>query len=150
MSSLLRHSIRVDCAWPRRSQAVPDDWAAYKAQVDVVLETSAHLTDELKMKSELFDNKVASLGLSYLHIVDTLELSPADTVRGYLVKAAAWMDAAIVTWQEKIRYDAVRPFSAVPYVYGDELVTSWGGPGEGRSELPASRWMAYLPGKRSS
>ena len=123
----------------------PEDWEAYKEQVDVVLETLANLTDELKMKSELFDNKVASLGLSYLHVVDLLQLSPADSVRGYLLKAAAWMDAAIVTWQEKTRFDAVRPFSAIPYVYGDELVTSWGGPGEGRSELRASRWMSYLP-----
>ena len=127
------------------NESSPEDWEAYKRQVDAVLETSANLTDELKMKSELFDNKVASLGLSYLHIADTLQFTPADTVRGYFLKAAAWMDAAIVTWQEKIRYDAVRPFSAIPYVYGDELVTGWGGPGEGSSELPASRWMAYLP-----
>lgn len=122
-----------------------EDWEAYKSQVDAVLEISADLTDELKMKSELFENKIASLDFSYFHIADRLELSPADTARGYLLKAAAWMDGAIVTWQEKARFDAVRPFSAIPYVYGDDLVTAWGGPGEGRSELPASRWISYLP-----
>ena len=127
------------------SASDPENWDAYKGQVDAVLGTSANLTDERKMKSELFDNKVASLGLSYLFVADELDLSPADTARGYLVKVAAWMDASIVTWQEKARYDAVRPFSAIPYVYGDELVTAWGGPGHGRDQIPASQWLSYLP-----
>ena len=118
------------------SDSNPDNWDSYKAQVDVVLETSANLTDEQKMKSELFDNKVASLGLSYLFLADELGLSPADIARGYLVKVAAWMDASIATWQEKTRYNAVRPFSAIPYVFGDETVTAWGGPGRGRGRNP--------------
>ena len=123
----------------------PEDWDAYKAQVDVVLETSANLNDERKLKSELFDNKIASLGLSYIKIAEDMELSPADIARGYFLKVSAWMDASIVTWQEKARFDAVRPFNAVPYVYGDELVTAWGGPGKGRTEIPANQWQAYLP-----
>ena len=130
---------------PPPSASDPENWEAYTEQVDAVLRTLANLTDEQKMKAELFDNKVASLGLSYLAVAEDLDLSPADTVRGYLVKSAAWMDAAVVTWQEKARYDAVRPFSAIPYVYGDELVTSWGGPGAGTSEFPASQWRSYLP-----
>ena len=121
------------------------DSEAYKAQMDVVLETSANLTDEQKLKAELFDNKVASLGLSYIKIANDLDLSPADIARGYFLKVSAWMDASIVTWQEKARYDAVRPFSVVTYIYGDDLVTAWGGPGVGRSEIPASEWQAYLP-----
>ncbi len=128
---------------PAASYALDTD--AYKAQVDVVLETSANLTDERKLKSELFDNKIASLGLSYIKVANDMGLSPADIARGYFLKVSAWMDASIVTWQEKTRFDAVRPFSAAPYVYGDDLVTAWGGPGEGRARLPASQWQAYLP-----
>ena len=128
---------------PADSYAVDTD--AYKAQLDVVLETSANLNDERKLKAELFDNKVASLGLSYIKIAADLGLSPADIARGYFLKVAAWMDASIVTWQEKARFDAVRPFSVVPYLYGDEPVTAWGGPGQGRAEIPASQWQAYLP-----
>ena len=130
---------------PPPAASDPENWEAYTEQVDAVLETLANLTDLQKMKAELFDNKVASLGLSYLAVAEDMDLSPADTVRGYLVKSAAWMDSAVVTWQEKSRYDAVRPFSAIPYVYGEDLVTSWGGPGAGRSELPASQWRSYLP-----
>ena len=127
------------------SASDPENWEAYVAQVDQVLQASANLTDEQKMKAELFDNKVASLGFSYLKIADDLELSPADIVRGYFLKVSAWMDASIVSWQEKARFDAVRPFSAIPYVYGDELVTAWSGPGRGTQSIPASDWQAFLP-----
>ncbi len=136
---------------PRELRVAPptasqhENWDAYKAQADVVLESSAKLTDEMKLKAELFDNKVASLGLSYIHLAQEMDLSPADIARGYFVKVAAWMDASIVTWQEKLRFDGVRPNSAIAYVYGDELVTAWGGPGEGTRELPANEWQAYLP-----
>jgi len=123
----------------------PEDWEAYKAQADAVLEASANLSDEQKLKAELFDNKILSLGLSFLHQAQEKNWSPADTVRGYFLKTAAAMDGSIVTWQEKARYDAVRPFSAIRYIYGDEPVMAWGGPGLGKREIPASLWRSYLP-----
>lgn len=122
-----------------------DDWDAYKGQVDDVLAVSAALTDEQKMMAELFDNKIVSLGLSYLHLAQELDLSPADTVRGYFVKVAAALDSSIVIWQEKARFDAVRPFSAIRHVYGDAPVTTSGGLGEGAGEIPANQWLSYLP-----
>jgi hypothetical protein len=39
-------------------------------------------------------------------------------------------DTLIVVWKEKARYDSVRPFSAVAYVYGDQHVQAWAGPSE--------------------
>ncbi len=134
-------SLRV----PPPSASDVNNWDAYKEQADAVLAVSANLTDEQKLMAELFDNKIVSLGLSYTHLVQELDLSPADTARGYLVKVAAALDASIVIWQEKARYDGVRPFSAIRHIYGDELVTAWGGPGAGRREIPASDWQAYLP-----
>ncbi|MCY3835869.1 MAG: hypothetical protein OXF83_05450 [Anaerolineaceae bacterium] len=122
-----------------------ENWADYKEQADAVLAVSANLTDEQKLKAELFDNKIVSLSLSYIHVAEQLGLSPADTVRGYFVKVAAALDAAIVIWQEKARYDGVRPFSAIRHIYGDELVEAWGGPGAGTISLPANQWQAYLP-----
>lgn len=123
----------------------PADWEAYKEQADAVLEISANLSDEQKLKAELFDNKILSLGLSFVHLAQEKNWSPADTARGYFLKTAAAMDGAIVTWQEKARFDAVRPFSAIRHIYGDELVMAWGGPGAGKREIPASLWRSYLP-----
>ena len=64
-------------------------------------------------------------------------LGPADFARVDFLSMLAAIDSSIVTWQEKWRYDAVRPVSAIQHVYGDELVTAWGGPGMGTMEIPA-------------
>jgi hypothetical protein len=61
----------------------------------------------------------------------------------FLVNMAAF-DGGIAVWQEKVRYDAVRPASAIRYLYGDGLVTAWGGPGRGTVNLPATQWTRYL------
>ena len=51
----------------------------------------------------------------------------------------------IVVWQEKYKYDAVRPFSAIKYLWGNQKIRGWGGPGQGVvDDLPASDWKSYL------
>lgn len=37
----------------------------------------------------------------------------------FLANLAAY-DAGIVIWQEKARWNAVRPFSAISHIYGDQ------------------------------
>lgn len=117
----------------------------YKAQVDEVLELSAQLTDYQKASAELFDNKLRSLAFSVLAYAQINQLSLDEFVHlDYLTNVAAF-DGAIAVWQEKYRHDAVRPFSAIKHVYGDEHVTAWGGPGRGTvTDMPASQWRSYL------
>ena len=62
----------------------------------------------------------------------------------FLTNLAAF-DTGIAIWNQKTRWDAVRPFSAIRFVYNDNLVTAWGGPGKGTVELPANEWRSYLP-----
>ena len=114
---------------------------AYRAQAEAVLELSATLTDERKMLVEFFDLKARDIILSPTtkDIDDTIEFVQL----GFLLHMAQW-DAGIVAWQEKLRYDAVRPITAIRYLYGDELVTAWGGPGRGTVELAASEWVSYV------
>lgn len=121
-----------------------ENWQAYKAQVDEVLAISASLTDEQKMLAEIFDNKVLAFGASFQVVSRRLGLSIAENVMVDFLVMLAIHDATIPTWQEKRRWDAVRPFSAIKYVYGDEMVTAWGGPGMGTMEIPASQWRSYL------
>lgn len=130
---------------PPRNSFVWRFWA-YKQQADAVLQASADLTDEEKLKAELFDNKINSLGFSAVFAA----LSRGLSLRGFieldfLTNMAAY-DAGIAIWREKRRHDAVRPFSAIRYIYGDSPVTAWGGPGQGTvHDLPANEWKSYLP-----
>jgi hypothetical protein len=117
----------------------------YQQQADEVLAVSAGLTDYQKMAAELFDNKLASLGVSAFFAWASRGLSLEEFVFIDFLTNAAAFDGAIAIWQEKARHDAVRPFSAIRYLYGNSPVTAWGGPGRGTvTNLPASQWRSYL------
>lgn len=116
----------------------------YQEQADEVLAVSAGLTDYQKMAAELFDNKLLSLGQSAGFAWASRGLGLQEWVELDFLTNAAAFDAAIAAWQEKARWDAVRPFSAIRFLYGDSLVTAWGGPGKGTVDLPASQWRSYL------
>jgi hypothetical protein len=121
--------------------ALPD----YVAQADEVLAASAGLTDYQKMASELFDNKIASLGFSAVFLAQSQGLSLQQFIElDYVVNMASF-DTAITIWKEKRRYNAVRPFSAIEHLYGDDPVTAWGGPGRGTvTDILGSEWRPYL------
>lgn len=122
----------------------PGGRARYKAQADQVLAASATLTDVQKLTAELFNNKIESLGFVALFLSQSRHWTVEQFVQyDFLVNMAAF-DGGIAVWQEKRRYDAVRPFSAIRHVYGDGLVNAWGGPGLGTVALPASQWSGYL------
>ncbi|WP_231757960.1 vanadium-dependent haloperoxidase [Microbulbifer elongatus] len=135
---------------PRRYRALPPiasfhwNFAAYKQQADEVLVASANLTDEQKLMAELFDNKIESLGFSAGFAALSQELSLMEFIHFDFLTNMAAHDAGIFVWQEKRRYDAVRPFSAIQYIYGKQPVTAWGGPGQGTQSIPANTWKSYL------
>lgn len=119
--------------------------ARYKAQADLVLAASATLNDERKMTAELFNDKIASLGFVALFLSQSRAWSVEQFVHyDFLVNMAAF-DGGIAVWHNKRRYDAVRPASAIRWLYGDGSVTAWGGPGRGTVNLPANEWNSYLP-----
>ena len=135
-----------DPGWFRADPPVnshPDN-PGYRQQADEVLAASAALTDEQKAMAELFDNKVRSLGFSALFIAQSRGFTLDQFVHyDFLVNMAAF-DGGIAAWNEKFRFDAVRPFSAIRYLYGDRRVTAWGGPGQGTVQIRASEWRSYL------
>ena len=122
------------------------NYGPYKDQVDHVLTSSAGLTEERKLKAELFDNKIASLVRSALFAAESRDLPLLQTVHLLFTTAMATFDAGIFAWKEKRRHDAVRPFSAVRKVYGTDLVLAWGGPGEATLYMPGNHWRSYLEG----
>ena len=145
--------------------ANPDD---YKAQADEVLRAVADLDQREKMIAEYFDNKAretlffpavealpkASLIAEGSHTATGA--CPPRIVGGQPVPYAeclntrdfwqldfmlhiAQFDAGIVTWQEKTRHDAVRPITAIQYLYADDTVNTFNG-----RTVPGSQWEPYL------
>lgn len=118
----------------------------YRAQTDEVLDASANLTDEQKMLIELFDDKLLSLGASSFSASVAKGLSFDETLHYQFMVNVAAFDGAIVTWKEKNRHDAVRPFTAIRYLYGDQPLTAWGGPGQGTvTDITGNEWESYVP-----
>ena len=74
-------------------------------------------------------------------------ISPHEAVLLHLdfVTNLAAFDTGIAIWNEKAKWDAARPFSAIRYLYGDRPVKASGGCGKGTvNDLPASQWKEYL------
>ena len=117
----------------------------YRQQADEVLAASANLTDRQKMIAELFNNKIRSLGFSAVFAALSRGLTLLQFIHLDFLTNMAAFDTGVVIWNEKFRWDTVRPFSAIGYVYGSRSVTAWGGPGRGTvNDLPAVQWKEYL------
>lgn len=130
---------------PVPSASNVNNLAAYRAQADEVLVAQANLTDAQKMTAELFDNKIFSLGFSALFVAVSRGFTLDQFVHYDFLTNVASFDGGIATWNEKFRYDTVRPVSAIRYLYGGETIAGWGGPGQGTvSDLPGNEWRSYL------
>ena len=102
---------RFSVPWPANSFAPFKH--LYKQQADEVLVASANLTEEQKLKAELFDNKIFSLGFSAVFAAQSRGLSLLEFIQLDFLTNMAAFDAGIFVWQEKAEYDGVRPFSAI-------------------------------------
>ena len=129
--------------FPAASQI--QNFAQYQRQADEIIQQSAVMTDEQKMTAELFDGKLHSLGVSTGFIAAVNGLSMEEFVILDFVVQAAVFDTGIAVWNDKYVYDAVRPFSAIHYLYGDQDITAWGGPGKGTVRMKGREWKSYLP-----
>lgn len=131
--------------------AAPDhtghaDPGRYQRSVDEILAASAALTDEQKVKAEFFDNKFLGIEQSTQAAAMAHDLDLNGWVHLLFTTSVAQFDSLIACWHWKRAYDAVRPFSAVRHVYGDQKVSAWGGPGQGTvNDMIADEWSSYLP-----
>ncbi len=131
-------SIRSDA--PVMSNHLNED--AYKAHADDVLDKVKALTDRQKMVAEYYDNKARGTIFSPpLKMLD----SPRDFYQLDFLLHFAEFDAGIVAWQEKARHDAVRPVTAIQYLYGDTMVPMHDDKDPDTPDMvPASQWEPYL------
>ncbi|MBL6645828.1 MAG: hypothetical protein ISP55_05200 [Flavobacteriales bacterium] len=128
---------------PEKSDAMNTE--AYQEQADAVLAKSASLTDEQKMLSEFYENKLFSLPVSAVVASMKQGMNLMEFVHMFFSQEVAIFDAGIWVWAKKREFDAVRPFTSIALLNGDAPVEAWGGPGKGTTQIPASQWESYLP-----
>jgi hypothetical protein len=139
-----KNAARFNIPAPWKSN--PRNWSAYKAQADEVLNISANLTDEQKLIAELFDYKLRSLGFSGQFAAKSHNLPYIETVQMEFLANSTVFDTSIAVWEQKVKYDTMRPWTAINFIYGDKPVTAWGGPGKGTVQnIPGNQWRSYLP-----
>jgi hypothetical protein len=110
-----------------------------------VLRASSALTDRQKLTAEHFNDKFRSLPTTVAFLAKTRRYTLDEYVFHEFLTNLAAFDTGIAAWYFKRRYDAVRPFSAIHYLYRGRTVTAWGGPGRGTvTDLPGEQWRSYL------
>src|SRR5215470_5357055 len=113
---------------PPPTKSNPANAVEYQQQADEVLAASAALNDRTKAIVELIDDKIRSLGTASGELAVLRGFTLDEFVQHDFNWHVAVFDGGIVTWQEKWRYDTVRPNSAIHHIYGNRKVTAWGGP----------------------
>ncbi|WBB61035.1 hypothetical protein O7599_00285 [Streptomyces sp. WMMC500] len=135
---------------PRPDHIDHTDRRAFRRSADEILETSAALTDERKVVTEIMENKLWGIGHSSIVIAkkhdENNEMGMHGWVHWMLSHVLATFEPLIAAWHQKTKFDAARPVTVVRHVYGKKKVTAWGGIGMGTvDDIRASEWSSYLP-----
>lgn len=113
----------------------------YRAQADAVIAVTASITEEQRMLSEFFENKLYALPVSMVVAAMADGLNLMELVHVFFAQEVAIFDSSIWVWSHKRKFDAVRPFSAIAYLYREQEVPTWSSSGTVR----ADQWQSYLP-----
>lgn len=122
----------------------------YLAEVAEVVTLSAGLTDRQKTIAEYWADGPNTetppghwnLFAQFVSARDRHTLD--DDIVLFFALGSALHDAAISVWDAKVEYDFIRPVSAVRFVYGDQLIEAWAGPGKGTQLIPGKTFQPYI------
>jgi len=135
-------SVRADT--PTKSD-YENNMEGYREQASEVLHAVANLDDYQKMVAEYFDNKAREVIFFPAVEVNPSTFRTADFYRLDFMLHIAQFDAGIVTWQEKARYDAVRPITAIQHLYANEQVPTFDDKDPSTPQMiSGSQWMPYV------
>jgi hypothetical protein len=128
--------------------------AAFRAQVDRIIQLSAGLTDRTKTMADYWANgprtefppghwDLLSQYASAQYVSRRNRNDPNNDCLLFFALTNAIFDAGVACWDSKRAFDYVRPISAVRYLYADQQISCWGGVGRGTVTMPGSQWPPY-------
>jgi hypothetical protein len=130
--------------------------AAFQADVDEMLFYSRNLTPQQKLIVEYWADGPQSefppghWSLFAQHVSRRDSHGIDRDVKMFFAMQNASMDAGIVAWHQKRRFDGVRPITAVRFFRQGVPLQAWGGPGRPITTIDGGKWSPYNPGSNLS
>lgn len=130
--------------------------AHYRNQVNAMIDYSAKLTPEQKLVVEYWaDGPDSELppghwGKFAQFVSQRDQHTVAQDAKMFFALHNAAMDAGIVAWHLKRKFDGVRPITAVRYLKQGTAIVAWGGPGRPTEQIQGEKWTPYNPGSNLS
>ena len=125
------------------------DSPAYKAQADEVIAYSATLVDNQKVIAEYWaDGPSSELPPGHWNLfaqfVAARDHNTIDQdVKTLFAMSNTVFDASITIWAAKVRFDSVRPVTAIHYLYNGKTINAFAGPGLGTQPIQGENWQPY-------
>lgn len=122
--------------------------AAFDAQLQELIEISAHLTDEQKAQAGYWaPERWASPATHLTDISRDISIREGYTleqdVQMFFIIGNALMDAGIAAWDSKYHYNYLRPVTAIQRM-GDEVITAYNHRTNSTGQIRARDWEPYL------
>jgi hypothetical protein len=124
---------------------------AYRRQALQVLAISGNLGDREKAIAEYWADGPGSETPPGHWCILAREVSLRDghslnhDVKMFFALTNGLLDASIAVWDCKRASDYTRPISAIRFLFKDQRVYAWGGPGKGRQLITGEKWQPYQP-----
>jgi membrane-associated phospholipid phosphatase len=151
-SSNATTSISIIEATSAPTPAVVTNDSAYRTQADAILGFSAGLTPQRKLIVEYWADGPASelppghWGILAQHVARRDRAGIDHDVKMFFVMHSASMDAGIVAWHLKRKFDGPRPITMIRHLRQGQSILAWGGPGRPVEWIAGERWLPYNPG----
>src|SRR5262249_56075878 len=116
-----------------------------------ILHLSAKLTDRDKVIAEYWADSAGSVTPPGHWNVIAQQISRRDShsldddAKMFFSLDNALMDAGIAVWDCKRATDSIRPVSAIRFLFADDTIRAWAGPGMGTQKIAGTHFRSYIP-----
>ena len=124
----------------------------YMEDINAILSYSSNLTAQQKLIIEYWaDGPNSELppghwSLFAQYVSERDNHSIDKDVKMFFAMQNASLDAGIVAWHMKRRFDGVRPITGIRYFKQGVQLLAWGGPGRPIEYIDGGKWTPYNPG----